>query len=151
MPGNLLYAWMAERMGETFTLTGEGLLATVAYTIGVAPTAVAYAAAFVLLWDRPGPRRILSMFAPLGRMAVSCYLGQTLIGLSLFYGYGLNLMGRMGASWALPLAAVILGGQWLFASLWLARFHYGPVEWVWRMLTYGRAIPLRIRTIAASA
>ncbi|TCS43172.1 DUF418 domain-containing protein [Reinekea marinisedimentorum] len=76
--------------------------------------------------------------AQVGRMAFSNYIGQSLICTFIFYGFGLGLFGAVErwqqlliviAVWVLQLA----GSGW-----WLARFRYGPLEWLWRVLTYGR-------------
>lgn len=90
-----------------------------------------------------------STFAPFrwlaapGRMALTNYLMQSVIGVLLYYGIGLGL----GAS--LPLAGVelvallIFIAQMILSSLWLRAFRYGPLEWIWRILTYGRYFPCR--------
>jgi uncharacterized protein len=106
---------------------------------------LAYASALALLFQTSW-RRYLLVFAPVGRMALTCYLLQTLFGLWLFYGFmpGPGLMGKVGPVW---LVLVWLGGYaiqvWL-ASLWLRRFRYGPAEWLWRSLTYWKIQPLRV-------
>jgi uncharacterized protein len=141
--GNGVFAAVEARTGSSFSLSALGLVQTAGYALGVAPLALAYAAALALAWRHERARRWLAAFVPLGRMAMTNYLGQTLIGLALFYGYGLNLMGRVGAAWLVPLAAAILFVQARASAAWLARYRYGPVEWVWRQLTYGRRLPLR--------
>lgn len=141
--GNGIFAAVEARTGSSFSLSPLGLVQTAGYALGVAPLAVAYAAALALAWRHGPARRWLSAFVPLGRMAVTNYLGQTVVGLTLFYGYGLNLMGRVGAVWLVPLAAAILLAQAVASAWWLARFRHGPVEWAWRRLSYGRPLPLR--------
>ena len=81
--------------------------------------------------------------APLGRMALSCYLGQSLIALFLFTGLGLGWVGRVGPTLLWPLALSIVGGQLLACRWWLRRFEFGPAEWLWRSLSYGQRQPLR--------
>ena len=90
------------------------------------------------------------MFAPVGRMAFSNYLSQSLIMASLFYmPWGPHLYGQWGPGmlWA------AVGGVWLlqlvWSPLWLSRFQMGPLEWLWRCLTYGRRVPLLKRAEAA--
>ena len=79
-----------------------------------------------------------------GRMAFSNYIGTTIVMTAIFYGWGLGLVGRVGSAaqvgfvlvgWALMLGA---------SSWWLARFRQGPLEWLWRSLTEGRMLPLRL-------
>jgi uncharacterized protein len=104
-----------------------------------------YVSAIALLFRRPVFRRALSAFAPAGRMALTNYLSQTVIALLLFYGFGLGLMGKVGTAMALGLTAGLFAVQMLLSALWLSRFQCGPVEWLWRSLTYWRAQPLRHR------
>ncbi|WP_239469987.1 DUF418 domain-containing protein [Archangium violaceum] len=142
--GCSLFAWIEAETGQSFALTPLGVVQTLAYAVGVAPLSLAYASGFTLLWGTARGQRLLSVFVPLGRMALTNYLCQTVLGLLLFYGYGLNLMGRVGSVWLLPLTPVLLAAQWGFSVLWLRHHSQGPVEWVWRQLTYGRPRPLRL-------
>jgi uncharacterized protein len=104
---------------------------------------IAYAAGFALLFLRPGWRRALGMLAPMGRMALTHYLSQSLIGIALFYGIGLGIGPRRGlAGWGLAWLA-IFAAQIALSHWWLARFRFGPMEWAWRSLTYGRRQPMR--------
>ncbi|MFP2926005.1 DUF418 domain-containing protein [Pyxidicoccus sp. 3LG] len=139
--GNSIDAWVEAKTGASFSLTPLGLVQTASYAVGVAPLAMAYASGLTLLWGTGSGRRVLSLFIPLGRMALTNYLGQTVVGLLLFYGYGLNLMGRVGMVWMLPLTFVILAAQWGLSVLWLRHHAQGPVEWLWRRFTYGRPSP----------
>ncbi len=76
---------------------------------------------------------------------------QSLVMTGIFYGWGLNQYNRMG-----PLSGVLLGLgfftlQMALAPWWLKRFHFGPVEWLWRSITYLRWQPFRKRMIEAQA
>ncbi|QRK09471.1 DUF418 domain-containing protein [Archangium violaceum] len=142
--GNSVSAWIQMETGKSFSLTPLGLVQTLAYAVGVAPLAMAYASGLTLLWGTAWGRRLLSPFVPLGRMALTNYLCQSVLGLLSFYGYGLNLMGRVGAVWMLLLTPAILAVQWGLSVLWLRRHSQGPVEWAWRQLTYGRPRSLRV-------
>jgi len=84
------------------------------------------------------------VFAPVGRMALTWYLFQTLFGIWLFYGFmpGPSLMGKVGPA---AIAAIAVGGfviQCALARAWLARFRFGPAEWLWRTATYWKVQPL---------
>jgi uncharacterized protein len=114
------------------------LLGSVAYALGVAPLALAYASHLALLWRRPIWRDRLVWAIPAGRMALTNYLTQTAIAITLFYGIGFGLMGQAGpATWPI-IAGVVVFLQAAASWWWLGRFPFGPMEWLWRMATYGR-------------
>jgi uncharacterized protein len=112
--------------------------------IGMVGLAMAYAAIIALLFQRSLWRRILSLLAPAGRMALSNYLFQTGLGLLVFYGFGLGYAGKWGPARAIAVAAGLFTVQIALSHLWLCRFRFGPAEWVWRSLTYGKAQPMRV-------
>ncbi len=122
----------------------HGVLESALYTLGVAPLALGYAAGFVLLWQRPAWKRWLGLLAPTGRMALTNYLTQTVIGITIFYGVGFGLGGRIGPSYFAPMALSILVLQTMFSQWWLARYRFGPMEWLWRSITYRQRQPMRI-------
>lgn len=99
---------------------------------------------FVLLYRMPGSQKALNRFAPFGRMALTNYVMQSVIGTFLFYGWGLGLLGHMRNSHAFLLALVIICLQMLLSRWWLKRFRYGPLEWAWRSLTYFRWYPITV-------
>ena len=75
-------------------------------------------------------------------MALTNYIGQSAICMLIFRGVGLGLGGTMGPTLYLPLGLAIYLVQLAASRAWLGRFQYGPLEWLWRMLTYGAAVPL---------
>ena len=87
--------------------------------------------------------RHLRWLAPVGRMALSNYLGQSLVCTLVFYGYGLGWFEQVGRASQLLFAVVLFAMQVLLSQLWLRRFQYGPVEWLWRAFTYLQLPPLR--------
>jgi uncharacterized protein len=111
--------------------------------IGTVAMAIAYAAATVLLMQRPAWKQRLMILAPVGQTALTCYVMQSLICASIFYGWGLGLLGHVGPALCIPLSVAIFAAQIVASRLWLARFRLGPLEWVWRSLTYGRQPILR--------
>ena len=121
------------------------VLTAAAYALGVVPLGLAYAAGTALLWLRPWGRRVLGVFAPVGRTALSNYLLQTAIGIGVFYGVGLGLGGTMGPTLWTGFAIAVFALQVVASALWLRSFRYGPMEWLWRRLTYGRPLPNRLR------
>ena len=102
-----------------------------------------YAAGFALLFSRSEKASGWKLLSSPGRMACTNYLGQSVIGIFLFYGIGLGLGNRVGLLGTELIALGVYAFQILFSSLWMRAFAFGPVEWVWRMLTYGKWLPLR--------
>jgi uncharacterized protein len=144
LPASLGQAWVAG-LPESAEFAGwRVVIDSTLYALGVVPLAMAYAAGFVLLWRTPAWQRRLVLLAPTGRMALTNYLTQTLIGITLFYGIGFGLGMRLGATWFPLLALVILVTQTLFSQWWLARYRFGPMEWLWRSITYRQRQPMRI-------
>ncbi len=106
---------------------------------------LAYVAGLALLFQRPWWTKVLSPLGNVGRMALTCYLLQTLFGLWLFYGFmpGPGLMGKIGPLRLVPIWLVGFALQVLFASIWLKHFRFGPAEWLWRSLTYWKVQPFK--------
>jgi uncharacterized protein len=136
----IAWAIRAGRFGELYMGSGPSL----ALLLATPPLSLAYAAWMLLLWRREGWRRRLGALAPLGRMALTNYLLQSLAMTWLFNGYGGGLYGRMGPfAGTLGLGLAFYALQILFSHGWLRRFQCGPVEWLWRCLTYGTRQPFR--------
>lgn len=105
---------------------------------------IAIGTGFVLLYQRPRWQRVLREFAPAGRMALTHYLSQTVICSALFYGYGLG-WGPWGGTPAWFVTwAVLFGAQMAASRWWLARFRFGPMEWLWRSITYAQPQAMRL-------
>ena len=81
----------------------------------------------------------------IGKMTLTNYLMQNLIALFLFSGMGLNLSlkNRIHIGYYLLFAFIIYIAQVYFSKWWLARYQYGPVEWIWRQLSYKKRLPLK--------
>lgn len=76
--------------------------------------------------------------AAVGRMAFTNYIAQTLICTSVFYGHGLGLFGSAERWQQSLIAGAVWAVQLWWSPLWLRHFRHGPLEWLWRTLTYGR-------------
>lgn len=87
--------------------------------------------------------RILKQLIPVGRMALSNYLIQTMLMILIFYNFGLNLFGKIGLIPVTGIAVIILALQILLSNIWLKYYKYGPFEWIWRSLTYKKKIQNR--------
>lgn len=102
-----------------------------------------YITGVTLLLQKKSWASLLQHFSVIGKLALTSYLGQTLIGIVLFYGLGFNLLGEINPWICLLLTFPVYGLQVVFSHWWLSKFYYGPVEWLWRSLTYGRWQPMR--------
>ena len=125
------------------TFYSGGLLHSISETVGASMLALGYAAALCLWWLGKGREFLTRIFAPVGRMALTNYVGQSVIGVIMFYGTGLALGGHVGPVFYFPIGLAIYVLQVFLSTAWLSNFKFGPLEWVWRSLTYGSLVPLR--------
>jgi len=123
---------------DYYQLKIRGLYATIFYAIGVAPLALAYIALFFLAARTSFGQKLFRHFEPVGKIAFTNYLLHSLIGLIVFTGVGFALDRQVGPLYYTLFAFLVFFFQILLSKLWLSRFHYGPVEWLWRSATYGR-------------
>ncbi|WP_223649784.1 DUF418 domain-containing protein [Hymenobacter psoromatis] len=114
------------------------------YDIRNVTTTLFYLAGLTLFFQYRAGRWAVPVLALVGRMALTNYLLQTLMGSLLFFGYGLGLQGTSQLWVACLLSLPIFGLQVAFSAWWLAHFRFGPVEWAWRSLTLGQRQPLRL-------
>ncbi len=134
-------AWIAE-VSDPMMLGPLGVARQLLYTVGMPLLSFGYAALIVRLMQQPAWQRRLSPMAAAGRMALTNYLGQTIICTTLFYSYGLGLFGKVGPAFGLLLVIAIYAAQLALSTWWLRRFRFGPLEWLWRSLTYARPQPM---------
>ncbi|MBD5356830.1 MAG: DUF418 domain-containing protein [Bacteroides sp.] len=120
---------------------GNGLHAFL-YAVSVYPLGFAYAALLGLFCIRHSNLVIWKIFATPGRMALTNYISQSVIGMFLFYGIGFALGASMGLGETELIALGVFTFQILCSISWLKVFRFGPLEWIWRMLTYGKWLPL---------
>ncbi len=118
--------------------------AEVLWRVGAPALGFFYAAVIILLVQREAWKRRLAPLAAVGRVALSNYLLHTLILLSIFHNFGLGLFGQIGPAVGVALAFLIFPLQVLLSMWWIRRFRFGPVEWLWRTLTYGKLQPMRV-------
>lgn len=137
LPLSVVYAWSAVN-GHPWGNAAHSLL----YFVSVYIVGFAYVAAICLVYNRHPRARVFSLFSAPGRMALTNYIGQSVWGMAIYYGIGLGLGASMGLSLVVPVAVGVWLVEALFSLLWLRFFNFGPLEWIWRMLTYGRRFPL---------
>jgi len=140
IPLGALFVALATSVGTSFDgmrEMGPMLLASGLMMLGNLPLALGYLSLLVLGLGVPGISRVLGWLAPPGRMALTHYLLQSLVASTLFYGYGFGLWGQVGRAGQVVLVLVVFALQVVASHWWLARYRFGPVEWLWRWLTYG--------------
>jgi uncharacterized protein len=113
--------------------------------------ALGYGALLLVAYGQPHARRVLNVFAPLGRMALTQYLLQSLVFGLIFYGYGFGRFGTMSVTHARVLGIAVYAVQIMASTWWLNRFRFGPVEWLWRSATYAAWQPFRSPLAPADA
>ncbi len=144
LPANYFLAdYMSNHMGEYWQLKTKGLYQTIAYALGVVPLSLAYVGLFMLSFQRTAGKKILSVLAPVGKMAFSNYILHSLIGNFVFLGAGLDYMGQVGPVYYSLFGIAVFIVQIILSKTWLKHFNYGPVEWVWRSATYKKWQPFR--------
>lgn len=115
------------------------------YDIGRIATGIGYIGVVMLICKLQVWTLVRNSLAAVGRMALTNYVMHTVICNTIFVGFG--LYGSIGLAQLYIIVAVIWLAQLIYSPIWLSRFQYGPLEWVWRKLTYGklsqRAIAMR--------
>lgn len=140
VPGGVV--WAAVSAGNW--TPGSAFLLGSAVNFATAPfLSAVYAVALLRLFQTARGRQVLAPLALLGRLALSNYLLQSLVGALLFTGYGLGWYGQVGAAVGLALSLVIFTVQLPLSAGWSRRFAQGPAEWVLRSVTYGHLQPWR--------
>ncbi|GAB3061295.1 DUF418 domain-containing protein [Salinicoccus sesuvii] len=103
-----------------------------AYTIGGPLMSLGYVALLILIMKRVG--KFATLLQPVGQMALSNYIGQSILMVTLFFGFG--LFDKIDAVWFPLIVLLTFALQIIISHLWMKHFRFGPLEWVWRMLTY---------------
>lgn len=104
--------------------------------------AAGYGATILWLMEARPVRAWLLKFAPLGRMAFTNYVMQSVVCALIFYGYGFGQFGRMPVAGAFALGIALYAAQLGMSTSWLRHFRFGPLEWLWRTLMYGKKQPM---------
>lgn len=117
------------------SLPYESLIFSLADFLGTPLLTVVYLIELAMLFNQY-PNRVFGWIANAGRLGLTNYLMQTLLCMGLFYGYGLGLSGRLTLLESLVVAVSIYVCQVGYSNLWLKYYRQGPLEWLWRKLTY---------------
>jgi len=124
--------------------SGDGFqLARGLAMLGSLPACLGYVGLVVLALHSNSVFARVRVLAPVGRMALTNYLTQSVISTFVFYGYGGGQWG-LARSWQVVYVAVVFALQVAFSHWWLARYRYGPMEWLWRAFTYRRSPAMRL-------
>jgi len=142
IPFGLLYAflpviappWVYMVAGNVLAMVGGPLLS------------IGYLGAITLIVRSGAARAATSAIAKVGRMALTNYLMQTVISTGIFYHWGLGLFGETTKTERVGIVLTIYAAQIVFSVFWLRFFRFGPMEWLWRTLTYLRPQPMFRRT-----
>lgn len=128
--GSLLSTAPVQGMENDPYLLAMGLL-----YLGNLPACLAYVSLLVLMLHSEGILSKVAVLAPYGRMALTNYLSQSVICSAVFYSYGMGYYGMQRAHQVVFVAVVVIL-QILFSHWWLSKYRYGPMEWLWRAITY---------------
>lgn len=140
IPSSLAYAYLSG-LNSFQPHSVEGFLSVIAYLFAVFPMGFAYLAIFAKLWNTHS--NWLGVFSSPGRMALTNYLMQTFICIVIFYGFGLGFSTSYAPFSLALIAILIFVSQVVFSNMWFKYFQFGPAEWLWRVLTYGRWFALK--------
>ena len=125
------------------TVSLWGWFAGILWLPGSHILAAGYVSGLALIFLGEDGRRALLPFAAVGRMALTNYLMQSVLCTLFFYHYTTGLFGRIGPALGLVPTVILYGAQVVFSNWWLERFRFGPMEWLWRGMTYGKFPSMR--------
>ncbi|GAA4279430.1 DUF418 domain-containing protein [Aquimarina mytili] len=98
---------------------------------------------FILIYRKKWGEKRLSFFAPYGRMALTNYVLQSIVGTFILFGWGLGYLGKIRTLYLFAIAIALIVLQTILSKIWLTYFKYGPLEWAWRSATYGKLQPFK--------
>lgn len=140
LPLSFIYAWSAMN-GHPWGLGTHAAL----YFFSVFPLGFAYIATICLCYLRHSQWKGFRFLALPGRMALTNYIGQSAFGMLLFYGIGLGFGANVGLVYVVFIASAVWLTEAALSGIWLHFCQFGPLEWIWRMLTYGKRFRLTKR------
>lgn len=120
----------------TFTDTQKSLVSELSGIFANLSLLTIWVSGFMLLYFKFQSASIFSSLSNYGRMSLSSYVMQPIIGVPLFYGYGMALFHYFGDTLSFLYAAIFWVFQIWFCTTWFKYYKYGPLEWLWRAITY---------------
>jgi uncharacterized protein len=142
-----IYVGVVKAVAVPGTVSAQRWLSQVLWLPGSHILAAGYAAGLALLFLREDWRKRLMPFAAVGRMALTNYLMQSVVCTLFFYGWTTGLVGQIGPAWGWVPTVILYGAQVVVSNWWLGRFKFGPMEWLWRGMTYGKFPEMRRREV----
>jgi uncharacterized protein len=130
-------------MRDDFASFVRDIVAPLLAPVGLAAL---YVAVFIAVMGRRALRPLQDWLVPVGRTAFSNYIMQSVVLAALFYGWGFGLRMSAGAGVTLWICLGLFATQAILSRIWLRHFRFGPLEWLWRTLTYGRAQAMKVAT-----
>jgi uncharacterized protein len=118
------------------------------HLVGAPVLAVGYALGLILLFNSDRWRDLAGLFAPVGRIALTAYVGHGALFTLLYFPFGMNQLGTVSPAVGFMIALVVFGAFTVFAHFWLRSFRFGPLEYLWRWATYGTRPLMRRRATA---
>jgi uncharacterized protein len=137
LPLSALYAWSATG-DRPLGFTAHALM----YATSVVPVCLAYLSTVSLWYLKRPESNLFRLLAAPGSMALSNYVGQSVGGAVIFYGIGFGLGATTGLVYVELMAAGVFMLQLIFSCVWMRYLQFGPLEWIWRMFTYGKRLKL---------
>lgn len=155
LPVGLVLVLWSFRLVPSFDMTRMDMevgLANAMTLVGAPLMSLGYLAWIVKGLQSTAWARRLNILAPVGRMALTNYLLQSLVCTLIFYNHGLGYFEQLPRAWQIPFVIALFSLQVIASNWWLKRFQFGPVEWLWRTLTYMQMPAMRKKpTLLAGA
>ena len=131
-------------MGQNFEMKSwNAMIGFVGMDLVNAAMTIIYIALFTMWFKKVKGERFLIKFTPYGRMALTNYVFQSIVFTFILFGWGLGLIGELRQLYTFLIALVFIALQMWLSKVWLNYFKYGPLEWLWRSLTFLKVFPFR--------
>lgn len=109
---------------------------------GVLGLSLFYCSSIVIAYYRLKNVKLFEAFRYVGMMSLTNYLMHSAFYVLFFYGIGMGMVGKVHMYWVVPIGVAYYALQAIYSKWWMQHFRYGPAEWVWRQLTYGKRLPI---------